>query len=142
MKSSDELIANLKNMSSREVLLELLTTIKTQESEIVELNRVNKNQYKELEGKVEAIGRLLAVVDELEAKLENAIVPKFKIGQEVWLIRKKIISRKVSCIFSDFFGDERDYIEYGLCDSSALRDDRLFATEAEALASLETEGGK
>lgn len=122
MKSSDELIANLKNMTSREVLLELLTTIKTQESEIVELKRVNKNQHKELEGKVEAIGRLLAVVDELEAKLENAIVPKFKIGQEYRELVKQYAGQIVS------------HLPYGNSVKQA------HALAKEVLASLETEG--
>lgn len=67
-------------------------------------------------------------IAELEEQLKNAIVPKFKIGQEVWWIYKDDIIE--SYVISDIrfmcFGDDGCWLE----------DKELFATKEEAQAKL------
>lgn len=71
-------------------------------------------------------------IAELEEQLKNAIVPKFKIGQEVWYISdtNKVFSFKINNIGGLNF---RYYDDDGFW----LHEEELFATKKEAQAKLE-----
>ena len=75
-------------------------------------------------------------IAELEEQLKNAIVPKFKIGQEVWyIVQEKIKSYKIAYI---------EGINFRYCDKdgSWLGEKDLFATKEEAEQKLkELKGG-
>ena len=79
-------------------------------------------------------------IAELEEQLKNAIVPKFKIGQEVWYVYNKIQLVPVKVIISDFsyYGYRKHKILY---DSEnyyeGMPECCLFATKEEALSKLE-----
>ena len=86
-------------------------------------------------------------IAELEEQLRNAIVPKFKIGQEVWFIYDEnddfdytILNKKVMAYtYSSYDGD---YFEYAMSDDGTqytiwygyIR--HVFATKEEAEAKL------
>ena len=71
-------------------------------------------------------------IAELEEQLANAIVPKFKIGQEVWYTSdtNKVLSFTITKIGGLYF---RYYDDKGFW----LHEDELFTTEEEAKAKLE-----
>ena len=79
-------------------------------------------------------------IAELEEQLKNVIVPKFKIGQEVWYVYNKIQLVPVKVIISDFsyYGYRKRKILY---DSEnyyeGMPECCLFATKEEAQAKLE-----
>ena len=92
-------------------------------------------------------------IAELEKQLKNAIVPKFKVGQEIWeitpLMSWKI--KRIECI--QFNGGNGDVVmeiyrlghegtdDYNCC-IMPIDNDRFFATEKEAQAKLEELKGK
>lgn len=69
---------------------------------------------------------------ELKARLEGAIIPKFRIGQEVIYnakyLHKLIIDRRII--------DVDDKVKYEFVGMRWFDESELFSTEAEALASL------
>ena len=84
-------------------------------------------------------------IAELEEQLKNAIVPKFKIGQEIWCIRfMKIIKFKINKI-EIYRGEseEENRIIYGNWEDMVYQiEENCFAAKAEALAKLEELGEK
>ena len=88
----------------------------------------------------ELIAHQAVKIAELEEQLKNAIVPKFKIGQEVWYVYNKIQLVPVKVIISDFsyYGYRKHKILY---DSEnyyeGMPECCLFATKEEAQAKLE-----
>ena len=68
-------------------------------------------------------------IAELEEQLKNAIVPKFKVGQEVFFVYKDDIieSYNISKMSLMCFDDNGDW----------LKEDELFATKEEAQAKLQ-----
>lgn len=90
---------------------------------------------------LEKLGLIVRSNQELEKALENAIVPKFKIGQEVYyyhIARNKIYLGYIEDI--QWFAI-RNRIYYRIPqlqrDYFWIREDELFATKEEALAKLE-----
>ena len=94
-------------------------------------------------------------IAELEEQLKNAIVPKFKIGQEVWFVYDEnddcnytILNKKVMAY--NYFSYEGGYFEYAMSDDGSRDtiwygyvDARyVFATKEEAQAKLEELRGK
>lgn len=79
-------------------------------------------------------------IEDLENKLKNAIVPKFKIGQEVWYIDSRMnsfgeIKNKIySYVIAQIEG--LDFRYYGN-DGLYCNEDELFATTEEAEKKLE-----
>lgn len=90
-------------------------------------------------------------IAELEEQLKNAIVPKFKVGQEIWETTP-LMSWKIKRIeWHKFNGGHGDVIvetyrlghdgtdDYNCC-IMPVDNDRFFATKAEALAKLKELG--
>lgn len=85
-------------------------------------------------------------IAELEEKLKNAIVPKFKIGQEVWYAYNKYQKFPFKCVIDKIVYDSsKNYKfrydtsdEYYIC----VKEEDLFATEEEAEQKLAEIGGK
>lgn len=79
-------------------------------------------------------------IEELEEQLKNAIVPKFKIGQEVWCVKfMKIIKFKINKI-EIYRGEaeEENRILYGNWEDMTYQiEENCFATKEEAQAKLE-----
>ena len=76
-------------------------------------------------------------IAELEEQLKNAIVPKFKIGQEVWYVEDKFTMESGEILEIQIWDLKKDnivyVIEYGgnvWCESA------IFATKEEAQAKL------
>lgn len=84
-------------------------------------------------------------IAELEEQLENAIVPKFKVGQEVWCIRfMEIIKFKINKV-EIYRGEaeEENRIVYGNWEDMVYQiEGNCFATKEEAQAKLEELGEK
>lgn len=100
----------------------------------------------QLEDVIEKYG--IESVKELDEILENAIVPKFKIGQEVFYYDvdvKKIIKAKVTGFsFCDDF-ENLFYELYGVSyftRYNIIEENRIFATEEEARKRLEELNGE
>ena len=78
---------------------------------------------------------------ELEEQLKNAIVPKFKIGQEVWYAYNKYQKFPFKCVIDKIVYDSsKNYKfrydtsdEYYIC----VKEEDLFATKEEAQAKLQ-----
>ena len=92
-------------------------------------------------------------IAELEEQLKNAIVPKFKVGQEIWEITP-LMSWKIKRIeWHKFNGGNGDVVmeiyrlghdgtdDYNCC-IMPVDNDRFFATKEEAQAKLEELRGK
>ena len=80
-------------------------------------------------------------IAELEEQLKNAIVPKFKIGQEVWWIDTRINSfNEQRYIIQSYIIQEitifKDGIRY-MDDDGFIDEEDLFATKEQAQAKLE-----
>ena len=84
-------------------------------------------------------------ISELEEQLKNAIVPKFKIGQEIWCIRfMKIIKFKINKI-EIYRGEseEENRILYGNWEDMTYQiEENCFLTKEEAEAKLKDLGEK
>lgn len=97
--------------------------------------RHKRNEYR---NKVKVLQQQL---DTMEKALENAIVPKFKIGQEVYyyhIARNKIYLGYIEDIQWFAIGNRIYYrIPQLQRDYFWIREDELFATKEEALAKLE-----
>ena len=89
-------------------------------------------------------------IAELEEQLKNAIVPKFKIGQDVWFVYDEnddcnytILNKKVMAY--NYFSYEGGYFEYAMSDDGTrdtiwygyIEDKYVFTTKEEAEAKLE-----
>jgi hypothetical protein len=86
---------------------------------------------------------------ELQAELENAIVPRFKIGQEVWILEGDYSSPKpsIECLSAEKYKVVKIEVSYSLDNDTGYIhepefDQFIFATRAEAQASLKTEGAE
>lgn len=78
-------------------------------------------------------------IEEIEEQLKNAIVPKFKKGQEVFYInsRNKISSGAIYNVRYDSVKGFDYYIPMLQIEDFRIKEESLFATKAEALAKLE-----
>jgi predicted nuclease with TOPRIM domain len=86
---------------------------------------------------------------ELKAKLENAIVPKFKVGQEVWILEGDYASPKpsIECLSAEKYKIVKVGVSYSLDNGTGYIHEPefeqfIFASEAEAQASLKPEGAE
>lgn len=81
-------------------------------------------------------------IAELEEQLKNAIVPKFKIGQECYaLLGKDIEIVKIHKIIADIAKlEDETFTRYSITDSNGyacrMVEEQIFATEEEAKAKL------
>ena len=80
-------------------------------------------------------------IAELEEQLENAIVPKFKMGQEVWWIDTRVNSfneqrYRIESYLIDSIVITKEQFRYYGDDGLWLGDNELFATKEEAQAKL------
>ena len=78
-------------------------------------------------------------IAELEEQLKNAIVPKFKIGQEVFVIYEGIVKKTTINSITIFEGNEFSYYCKHIDGERfylELEEQDLFATKAEAEAKL------
>ena len=81
-------------------------------------------------------------IAELEEQLKNAIVPKFKIGHEVWWVDTRVNSfneqrYRIESYLIDSIVITKEQFRYYGDDGSWLGDNELFATKEEAQAKLE-----
>ena len=87
-------------------------------------------------------------IAELEEQLKNAIVPKFKIGQEVWWVDTRVNSfneqrYRIESYLIDSIVITKEQFRYYGDDGLWLGDNELFATKEEAQAKLkELQGEK
>lgn len=84
----------------------------------------------------EAIQHLQSENEQLNKQLEGAIVPKFKIGQEVWYFFEQELRTD---FIKKYHINTGTMIRYNLSNGyfgNIYKERDLFATEAEALASL------
>ena len=78
-------------------------------------------------------------IAELEEQLKNAIVPKFKVGQEVWYVWNKSQVIPFKCKIENIVYDSsknyklKYYSEHYIC----MQEQHLFPTKEEAQAKLE-----
>ena len=111
------------------------------------LDNLNNEQLS-YESIVNVLNQQAKRIAELEEKLKNAIVPKFKVGQEIWEITP-LMSWKIKRIeWHKFNGGNGDVImeiyrlghdgtdDYNCC-IMPVDSDRFFATKEEAQAKLE-----
>ena len=87
-------------------------------------------------------------IAELEEQLKNAIVPKFKVGQEVWWIDTRVNSfneqrYRIESYLIDSIVITKEQFRYYGDDGLWLGDNELFATKEEAAEKLrELQGEK
>ena len=87
-------------------------------------------------------------IAELEEKLKNAIVSKFKVGQEVWFVSDPYTARyaKVRHMKIEEISISSIFVERGVMyagdDWAGISESELFATKAEAKAKLKELGEK
>ena len=97
----------------------------------------NHNDMKDLANLLNKQAQRIA---ELEAQLKNAIVPKFKIGQEVFVIIQYVVRKTLINSFRVFESNELSYYcKYvdGERMYLELDENELFATKEEAESKLE-----
>lgn len=78
-------------------------------------------------------------IAELEEQLKNAIMPKFKVGQEVWYVWNKSQVIPFKCKIENIVYDSsKNYkLKYDSEHYICMQEQHLFATKEEALAKLE-----
>lgn len=95
--------------------------------------RVEKDQRIDCTDKIKSLEQENT---ELKKKLENAIIPKFKIGQEVWYVWNKNQLMPFRCVVDRITYDSSKYtkIRYDTSDEYyvGIREQALFATKEEA----------
>jgi len=93
---------------------------------------------KEVQAIRDSLVKLQSENEQLKAQLATAIVPKFKIGQEVFspeYYNARTVSKiLVACIINRRFQDGRT------CNPQLVAESELFASQEEAQASLRKEG--
>ena len=93
------------------------------------------------DNKDKTINKLQQRIAELEQQLKNAIVPKFKIGQEVWYIDRYGVQKDIIVSFT-YFSIENEIL-YKMHDEIIdHREKYIFATKEEAQAKLKELGEK
>ena len=102
----------------------------------------NNNMTENLNNMYEAYLKLLNEKDqriaELEEQLKNAIVPKFKIGQEVWYVEDKFTISSGEVLEIQLWDLKKDNIVYVIeYSGNVWCESVVFATKEEALAKLE-----
>lgn len=75
-------------------------------------------------------------IAELEKQLKNAIVPKFKGGQNVWCVYPTNKHRQGFVFELEFVGYTKDKIICSITDNEEFEYDEVFATKEEAEAKL------
>lgn len=76
-------------------------------------------------------------ISELEEQLKNAIVPKFKYGQDVWCVYPTNEHRQGFVFELDFVGYTKDKIICRITDNEEFEYDEVFTTKEEAESKLE-----
>lgn len=99
------------------------------------------NAYKDLDKEFECKKENLKLqqrIAELEEQLKNAIVPKFKIGQEVWYVWNKSQVIPFKCkIEKIVYDSSKNYkLKYDSEHYICMQEQHLFATKEEAQAKL------
>ena len=107
----------------------------------------NKNMTENLNNMYDAYLKILNEKDqriaELEEKLKNAIVSKFKVGQEVWFVSDPYTARyaKVRHMKIEEISISSIFVERGVMyagdDWAGISESELFSTKEEAEAKLE-----
>lgn len=124
-------------------IIGILDTLNQQDQRIAELEEQLKNLKEKY---VSIINENVIAFNKLEKELENAIVPKFKIGQEVWFVRYfnagcyefdygKVIQIKITEYDGIFY--EMEYLNKCEIDFRSRHEKYVFATKEEAQAKLE-----
>lgn len=75
-------------------------------------------------------------ISELEEQLKNAIVPKFKYGQDVWCVYPTNEHRQGFVFELEFVGYTKDKIICCITENEEFEYDEVFETKAEAEAKL------
>lgn len=100
----------------------------------------NKNMTENLKNMYEAYLKILNEKDqqiaELEEQLKNAIVPKFKYGQDVWCVYPTNEHRQGFVFELEFVGYTKDKIICCITENEEFEYDEVFETKAEAEAKL------
>lgn len=76
-------------------------------------------------------------ISELEEQLKNAIVPKFKYGQDVWCVYPTNEHRQGFVFELEFVGYTKDKIICCITENEEFEYDEVFETKAEAESKLE-----
>lgn len=101
----------------------------------------NKNMTENLKNMYEAYLKSLNEKDqqiaELEEQLKNAIVPKFKYGQDVWCVYPTNEHRQGFVFELEFVGYTKDKIICCITENEEFEYDEVFETKAEAEAKLQ-----
>lgn len=107
-------------------------------------DRVNKEEITTFKGVVEVLNQQDQRIAELEEQLKNAIVPKFKIGQECWGIVPKTFWNKESYTIhfkvKAYIPDNNGIVlmlEDSITNLHYSYEWQVFATKEEAQAKLE-----
>ena len=79
-------------------------------------------------------------IAELEEQLKNAIVPKFKYGQDVWCVYPTNEHRQGFVFELEFVGYTKDKIICCITENEEFEYDEVFETKAEAEAKLKELG--
>lgn len=102
---------------------------------------VYDEEWNTLDDLCELLNQLQQRIAELEEQLENAIVPKFKIGQEVWYIDRYGVQKDIIVSFT-YFSIENEIL-YKMNDEIIdHREKYIFATKEEAEQKLNELKGK
>ena len=128
-----------KNNEQLEYLEDVTKLLNQQDQRIAEL----EEQLKNLKGKyVSMINENVTAFDKLEEEFSNVIVPKFKVGQEVWWIDTRVNSfneqrYRIESYLIDSIVITKEQFRYYGDDGLWLGDNELFATKEDALKKLE-----
>ena len=91
----------------------------------------------------EYVEKLHQQITKLKKQLKNAIVPKFKYGQDVWCVYPTNDHRQGFVFELDFVGYTKDKIICRITKNEEFEYDEVFSTEEEAQAKLrELQGEK
>ena len=94
------------------------------------------------DNKDHTIDELKQRIAELEEQLKNAIVPKFKYGQDVWCVYPTNEHRQGFVFELEFVGYTKDKIICCITENEEFEYDEVFETKEEAKAKLKELGEK
>lgn len=106
-------------------------------------DRVKKEEITTFKGVVQVLNQQDQRIAELEEQLKNSIRPKFKIGQECYVLLGKEIEKITiaGCRIKISKMEDENFTMYSITDSQgyacSVMEEQLFATKEEALKKLE-----
>ena len=105
-------------------------------------DRVKEEEITTFKGVVQVLNQQAQRIAELEEQLKNAIVPKFKYGQDVWCVYPTNEHRQGFVFELEFVGYTKDKIICCITENEEFEYDEVFETKEEAKAKLKELGEK